>query len=162
MSGAMKLISYRGGVVRFAIPDAWLEEYEEEGGATFYDDRPDAGILRLNVITAQEPPNAAMRSGTDRLLAIFKKSPRTPTASLRVLDNGNVLYAYTDQAFEDGEDLLMYFWEIANRIDENHIRLAIFSFAILASQDANMQTTQQIAMLHQELSRAEFTKCLGV
>jgi hypothetical protein len=48
----MKRIAYRGGIVSFVIPDVWLEEYEGEGGATFYEDKPGSGTLRLNVPSA--------------------------------------------------------------------------------------------------------------
>ncbi|MBK8594774.1 MAG: hypothetical protein IPN83_04160 [Holophagales bacterium] len=39
----MKSITYRGGLVTFRIPRHWVEEYEEDGGGTFYEDRPDSG-----------------------------------------------------------------------------------------------------------------------
>jgi hypothetical protein len=33
-----KTIVYRGGIVRFRIPAHWIEEYEHEGGGTFYEE----------------------------------------------------------------------------------------------------------------------------
>ena len=36
----LKTIVYRGGIVRFKIPANWVEEYEEDGGGTFYQNRP--------------------------------------------------------------------------------------------------------------------------
>jgi hypothetical protein len=83
----MKRIVYRGGVVSFLIPDHWLEEYEEEGGAAFYEDKPGSGTLRLNVITATEPNRQDDRSGTDRLVGLFDRN-REPNKVVRVLDNG--------------------------------------------------------------------------
>jgi len=45
----------------------------------------------------------------------------------------------------------MHYLEIANRADENHIRLAIFSFAILASQASGGEILAHIAMLDEHL-----------
>lgn len=47
----LKTISYRGGIATFAVPESWVEEYEPEGGGTFYDDVEGAGTLRLNVLS---------------------------------------------------------------------------------------------------------------
>jgi hypothetical protein len=55
----------------------------------------------------------------------------------------------------------MYYWEIGNRADEHHVRLAIFSFAILASQASDRETLAQIAMLDDQLPQAQFFKGLG-
>lgn len=43
----LKTIVYRGGLVRFSIPATWQEEYEPDGGGTFYKEGPDTGTLRL-------------------------------------------------------------------------------------------------------------------
>jgi hypothetical protein len=41
----MKRIEYRGGIASFELPSHWREEHAVEGGATFYDERPDSGTL---------------------------------------------------------------------------------------------------------------------
>ena len=153
----MKRIPYKGGIVSFSIPDHWLEEYEEDGCSMFYEDKPESGALRLNVITAAEPNLQTDRSGTDALLALFD-GKREPGTVVRVLDNGNVLRAYTRQEFEHGEELLMHHWEVANRADANHIRLAIFSFAILASRASDTEIIAQVALLNEQLPRTQFWK----
>jgi hypothetical protein len=52
----MKTIAYRGGVITFRVPSTWKEEYQPEGGGTFYDPRPGSGTLRLNFMTLKAPP----------------------------------------------------------------------------------------------------------
>jgi len=152
----MKRIAYQGGIVSFSIPDDWVEEYEEEAGTTlFYEDKPGSGTLRLNVIAAREPNRPIDRSGTDRLRSLFDGT-RQPNMVVRVLDNGNVLSTYTRQAFERGEELSMHYWEIANRMDENHIRLAIFSFTTSASRTSDKEILAQIAMLDEHLPQIRF------
>jgi hypothetical protein len=148
---------YRGGIVSFLIPDEWLEEYKDGGGGTFYEDEPESGVLRLNVLTMREPDRPDDRSKTDRLLALFSGSAQRG-AVVRVLDNGNVICAYVEQAFQQNEELAMHYWEIANHADENHIRLAIFSFTILASRASDSAILDQIAMLDEQLPQTAFWK----
>jgi hypothetical protein len=50
----MKKITYRGGLISFQIPKDWIEEYEENGGGTFYEDSQESGTLRINVLTVNE------------------------------------------------------------------------------------------------------------
>jgi hypothetical protein len=58
MSTAMKPVVYRGGIVSFSIPANWREEYESDGGGTFYEDGTDTGTLRLHVISVgKKEPN---------------------------------------------------------------------------------------------------------
>ncbi|NUY79653.1 hypothetical protein HUK80_02000 [Flavobacterium sp. MAH-1] len=51
----MKKILYRGGLLQFKIPENDVEEYDEIEGATFYEDGPYTGTVRLNVITLEKP-----------------------------------------------------------------------------------------------------------
>jgi hypothetical protein len=51
----MKHVEYRGGLVRFELPRHWVEEYEPNGGGTFYDEAVDAVTLRLNVLSFRAP-----------------------------------------------------------------------------------------------------------
>jgi hypothetical protein len=76
----MKQIDYRGGIVRFLIPESWVEEYEDAGGGTFYEDRPGCGTLRLNVITAKKPADAP---DAKRALMALMDRKRPATARCR-------------------------------------------------------------------------------
>ena len=51
---ALKTIIYRGGIARFRVPHSWVEEYEPEGGGTFYEDGPDTGTLRMPAGTRRQ------------------------------------------------------------------------------------------------------------
>jgi hypothetical protein len=51
----LKVITYRGGLVRFRIPAAWREEYEDAGGGIFYAPGDDTGTLRISVLTMEAP-----------------------------------------------------------------------------------------------------------
>jgi hypothetical protein len=51
----MKTVNYRGVLVVFQIPEHWVEEYEADGGGTFYDPDDASVTLRLNVLTFASP-----------------------------------------------------------------------------------------------------------
>ena len=51
----MREVTYRGGLVVFAVPDDWTEENDPSGGAAYYSDQPGPPTLRLNVTTFQPP-----------------------------------------------------------------------------------------------------------
>jgi hypothetical protein len=149
----MKEIIYRGGLVRFHVPSSWVEEYQPEGGGTFYEDRDDSGTLRLNVLTfaSKEPVTS---NGIPQL---FKEMSLTHNSiDLRALPNGNVLLKYADRAVEEGEELLIYYWQLGNPVPPKHLRIADFSFTILASQSSDTEIIEQVRMLDGEIAGAEF------
>jgi hypothetical protein len=154
----MKQIDYRGGIVRFLIPESWVEEYEDAGGGTFYEDRPGCGTLRLNVITAKKPADTP---DAKRALMALMDRKRPANSSLQVLGNGNVLCRYRKSATEDGHELVMHYWEIGNVVDPTNVRLAIFSFAVLASESSSGDVLRDLAMLEEQLPAAEFHEGLG-
>lgn len=57
----LKHIKYRGGIAEFQIPSHWREEYEPGGGGTFYEDSPDSGTLRLNVLSLSSKDTSQSR-----------------------------------------------------------------------------------------------------
>ncbi|MBL8085918.1 MAG: hypothetical protein JNN26_25045, partial [Candidatus Obscuribacter sp.] len=69
----MKTIVYRGGIVKFQIPSHWKEEYEEEGGGTFYEDSADSGTLRLNVLTFESESPLGENSSQELLKSLSKQ-----------------------------------------------------------------------------------------
>jgi len=150
----MKTIKYRGGLVTFRIPHDWLEEYEREGGATFYEDRPDSGTLRLSTMTmeGQKPADA------DDLLRGLSGKPAEP----ELLESGHALVTYEQRTEEGGEALRMKYWLIAQAVEPRHIRIAIFSHAVLA-KDANAPAMiAEVEMLDREIRSATFSTRLGV
>ena len=60
MTMSSKPVIYRGGLVSFNIPSRWREEYELQGGGTFYEVGEDTGTLRLNVLTFEKKENLSI------------------------------------------------------------------------------------------------------
>ena len=99
----MKLINYRGGVVRFSLPIGWVEEYEPLGGGTFYEDRLDSGTLRLNVLEFESPDKSAEDMAQQALQAF----------ETILLPSGFQMRKRVAPAIENNEALNIHRWEVA-------------------------------------------------
>jgi len=151
MKPDMKTISYRGGIVRFSVPSNWVEEYEPEGGGTFYEDRPDSGTLRLNVLSFESPkPAAEMASSA------FKQDPT------EMLSSGFLMRRSIKSAVESGEALSVHRWEIAVPVPPNSLRLVCFSHTILAAQERDAEIVAELRLLDDSIRAAEFSQQPGV
>jgi hypothetical protein len=107
-----KEIIYRDGLVRFHIPKNWNEEYEESGGGMFYETGEDTGTLRLNILSF------LMKEVTspNQLLEMVKKRKAENNGQVEVLSNERFLLKYTIKGMENGEDLLIFYWEVAKMV----------------------------------------------
>jgi hypothetical protein len=154
----MKQIDYRGGILSFRIPAVWVEEYRNDH-AMFYEDRAERGTLRLTLITVERATNSPDPVTIRNLVAFVRDI--TKHNNPEVLENGNVLCRYTREACEDGEPIVVHYWEIGNPVGSSHVRLAIFSFALSADCSSDPENVRQIAMLDEELPAAQFSPALG-
>ncbi|WP_218081013.1 hypothetical protein [Anthocerotibacter panamensis] len=151
-------IAYRGGLVTFRLPENWVAEYEEEGGGIFYDESDDLGILRLNVLTFKNYGAEEVSSKTiETMLNASSQAKGTP----KPLPNGNILVAYEETEIGDGEEILIYYWEVGNPVPPAHVRLAIFSYTILASESESPRAKEVLAFLDREIAASVFTPTLG-
>lgn len=144
-----KSICYRGGIARFDIPASWKEEYEPSGGATFYEDRPDSGTLRLNVLGFS---SNGKESGDQMVASLIAKN------GYKSLRDGLAIKQDVTSVEEDGETLQIHHWEVAVPVQGCSARLAIFSYTILASQASDHQVQQEIELLGKSISGGEYSR----
>ncbi len=151
----LKTIVYRGGLVRFSIPATWREEYEPDGGGNFYEEGPDTGTLRLNILTMEAPSDLTEDSVIDVL------SGRGDDREIRRLPNGNAVATYLIHTEEDGQAICLHYWEVANPLPPRHMRLCIFSYTVQASQDSDAHIQAELKLLDTSICRAEFAVTMG-
>ena len=153
----MKEISYRGGLVSFSIPEQWLEEYEEEGGGTFYDNSPHSGTLRLNVITfkSNEKPKKI-----DSDLEV-KTTAHKHNGVAVILDEGNAYARYDKNSSESGQNITIGYWNVYNPVPPDHLRIAFFSYTLLSSQFNEVKFQAELEMLEHEIALSRFSTALG-
>jgi hypothetical protein len=150
--GMTKTVVYRGGIVVFSIPSNWLDEYEADGGGTFYEDVPDSGTLRLNVLSFDSKDKAAAQMAID----VF------PANSYELLGNGFPLRRYMKEGMEDGERLHIHRWEVAVPVPPHSVRLAMFAHTVLASQENSPRVKAELALIDRSVRGAVFSQAVGV
>jgi hypothetical protein len=155
---ALKTISYRGGLVTFRIPAQWKEEYEAEGGGTFYADEPDSPTFRLQTITMKSTTSVTMVSAPDILSSLRQAA----TAPVEKLPSGCALIRYTESAIDRGEQLLITYWSVAHVIPPQHARIANFSYTLLERQRDDARFHRELELLDREVSASIFSPELGV
>lgn len=135
----------------FRIPSHWREEYEPKGGGTFYDDAPDSGTFRLNVITAKAPFAITSQSGAEILSAFSETSANTER-----LPNDCALVRYSQATEEEGHPLYITYWSVAQPIPPSHARIANFSYTMRAHQRKDPGFQQVLEMLDREIRALSF------
>ena len=156
MNEPMKAIRYRGGIVTFRVPAHWRAELAADGGGTFYDEAPDAGTLRLDVITAKAPFPVSAENAPEILAGLNRAS-----ADIERLPNGCALVRYTESTVERGHELLITYWVVANPIPPSHCRLATFSYTMLERQRTDARSRRELELVDREVRQARFAANLG-
>lgn len=146
-----KSVIYRGGIAVFHIPDHWIEEHRPDGGSTFYSDSPDSGTLRLNVLGFESKDTSAMQMAE----TVFRSGEVIRTRC------GLPLRRSEKIAEENGEVLHITKWEVAVPISPSSLRLAVFSFTILAKQRSDPAFISEISMLEKGISEGQYSRDKG-
>ena len=157
MGGSLKEINFHSGVIKFKIPSNWKGEYGDDGKGAFYEDAPDTGTLRLNVITLEAPPDA---KGNLLVLAL-SSIPGIDQENIEMLDNGNALAHAVQRTEEEGKKYTLYWWYLANHVAPNYVRMANYSYAILTSKENDRKTKKEIELLERQIKNAVFSSELG-
>jgi len=153
----MKAISYRGGIITFGIPANWKEEYEPEGGGTFYEKGKDTGTLRLNVITAKAPPGELPVDG----YSYFSSKSLANGERLIKGQAGDGIKLSQISTQENGTPIDVYSWQVAHTAPPVKFYIASFTWTILTRQSSDPKFQKQIEMLTEEISKSVFHPDLG-
>jgi hypothetical protein len=148
---ASKRVVYRRGVATFDLPESWIEEYEAEGGGTFYENRPDSGTLRLNVLGFDSENKPASEMATSALKGATARSA-----------DGFPLHYEVRSAEEAGEQLEIHGWQVAIPVLPHTVRVAIFSYTILSGQQRDPRIAEELAMLDATIRKARFSTERGI
>ena len=154
----MKEILYLGGLVTFSVPNHWIEKYESDGGGMFYEDAPDTGPLRLNVIAAKSPAPLSLDSAFKQVIAI----KGVKAGSAQRLKNGNAIATSIQHSSEQGHAITIYWWCVTNPIWPTHLRFANFSFTVLTRQENSERTKREVQRLTDSIKNAKFLPTLGL
>ncbi|MTW09902.1 hypothetical protein GM658_04755 [Pseudoduganella eburnea] len=147
---ASKKIHYRGGLVVFAIPEPWIEEYEPEGGGIFYQPGEDTATLRLNVITATRPSSSGALSGKQVLSSIGYPASE-------ILSNGNAISKGIRRGTERGTPITIFWWHLVNVVSPQQVRVATFTYTVFSSSERSASTIAELSFVEDSVRSADFT-----
>lgn len=154
LQSPQKQINYRGGLVVFALPGTWIEEYEPEGGGVFYAPGDDTGTLRLDVITAKSPHPVTSADSAAVLL-------KTGDSDVESLPTGTAIAQHVSREVDRGTPITIYWWSVASVVEPDHVRIASFSYSILSSQEQSKRTALDVSFLEQSIRDIRFSPVLG-
>ncbi len=152
-----KEVVYRGGLIRFSVPKHWIQKYEPDGGGIFYDDKPNAGTLRLSVITTKAPRKIDNKSTR----AALESFPDVKPADIKDLRNGNAVTTIVERATEAGTPITLYWWYVANAVPPQHVRIAAFSYTVATANERAPQTRAELKFLDEAIQNVRFHPKLG-
>lgn len=147
-----KEVIYRGGIVKFSIPEAWVAEKIQGGEVIFVDPENELRTLRVNVITAQTP--ALVRR--DDAFSVLETFSDVELKSIKRLENGNAVATGIIDALENNQAIVMFWWRLANICPPDTIRIATFTFTTVAKDATAMQTVADIQWIARSVERANF------
>jgi len=148
----LKSINFRGGLVRFYLPEAWQETIDKSGVSTFRDDASDGGMLRLNFLSFD---SEGRQPTADMIASLITKD------GFEKFQNGLAIKRSTTSSSEHGEKLEMRSWQVAVPVPPYAARLAIFSFTYLASRANDPAVERDVAMLEQSIGSGDFSRDEG-
>ena len=137
------------GKLSFLIPHDWEEiETEQDNVYVYSQSQTDSGWFRVSLNTATV---VAVPPG-EKLKRIFEKRENVS----RDEQTGNLVHAYERDSEEDGVKIHLYYWIVANAVEPNLVREAVFSYTVLSERVNDEETTAMLGLLRQLVGRANF------
>ena len=128
------------------IPATWREEYEPDGGATFYEEGDGTGTLRLNVLSFERKSSTARDPSED--------FPEDLKPGVRLRHNRK-------EAEEHGAEILLYRWEVLVAVPPDRWRLVCFTHTVLGSSVESAATRKELRMVDSLVREAEYSTAAG-
>jgi hypothetical protein len=155
----MKRLEYRGGLVRFELPSHWVEEYEPEGGGTFYDNTIEAVMLRLNVLSFQAPQPI----GVGDAIVAARQSAKQGFV-VEALATEQALCIEPPKLFEEqGEALELHTWRLYRVVaSAQMLRIAVFSATVIVAERDAEKTRTILALIDRAVRGAVVSAAPGV
>ena len=143
-----KVVNYRGGLVQFQIPESWTEEVGEANEGTFYEDTPDSGTLRLEVLTYKQENGFS----SEMVKSLIAKN------GYESLSGGLAIQESIDRTEEDGENITIYYWKVGSPFGKNELNIFCFSYTILTSQESLDPFKNEVTFIDSEVKNAMYHK----
>jgi len=146
----LKTINYRGGLISFEIPKHWVEEFEESGGGTFFEDTPNSGTLRVNVLTIKakedkENPLKTLKNGNEK---IDQKEYTTA--------GGNDILEYLIRTKEKETPITVFTLLCAHKTNNQEYLVAVFTWTIETKFETQEKYIQEWNSIRTQIQNVKF------
>ena len=136
-----------GEKIRFLIPHEWVEGEDEDNTYLYHAPETDSGWLRVSLITVTTHEPA------ERLQRLFADSEDLTISE----KNGNYVDRSEKRSHENGNDIHVYYWTVANVVLPNRVLEAAFSYTILAERRDEIETQKTVKLIGQLVAEAIFS-----
>ena len=151
-----KLIDYRNGIVRFRVPRHWREDYDPSGGATFYEDSPDSGTLRVHSLTfeaeAPLPDDVAFEA----------LSRSAEPGKVERLQNEMAIARSEKSAEDELGPIFVRSWQVAVPVPPNEVRIVVFSYTVGSDRLSDPLVQNELEALDSAVRLAEYSREPGI
>jgi hypothetical protein len=89
---------------------------------------------------------------SERLKRVFDKRENVS----RDQQTGNLIHAYERDSEQDGVKIRLYYWVVANVVELNLVREAVFSYTVLHERINDEDTARVVGLLKQLVGQADF------
>jgi len=70
---------------------------------------------------------------------------------------GNMVHSYERDSEEEGVKIHLFYWVVANTVEPNLVREAVFSYTVLSDRTDGEETQRTLTLLRQIVSQANFS-----
>jgi hypothetical protein len=138
-----------GGKLSFLIPHEWIEVTSDDDHYLYQQPGTDSGWLRVSLITSK-PVNETPSQQLDRSFA--------GRDSVGVDERtGNWVCTSEKDSDEEGVQIHLYYWKVANIVLPDLVREAVFSYTILRERINEEEISQTVKLIGQLASLAQFS-----
>jgi hypothetical protein len=137
-----------GGKLRFLIPHDW-DETAEEDHYLYSHPGADSGWFRVSLNTAK----ALGETPAQMLKRVFDGRKNVAHDE----QTGNWVSAYERDSEEEGVKIHTYYWIVANVVEPDLLREAVFSYTVPTEGTNDQQTTKMLSLIGQIVRRANFS-----
>lgn len=141
-------VSVFGGKLSFLIPHDW-DETSEEDHYMYCHPGTDSGWLRVSLITSKPLDETPARS----LKRLFDGRKNVTQDK----QTGNWIATHEKDSEEEGTKVHLYYWFVANIIQPDLVREAMFTYTVLADRVNDHETAKMVNLIGQIVSWANFS-----
>jgi hypothetical protein len=141
--------------VSFLIPHEWVEGHANGNFYFYHAPEADSGWLRVSLIT----PRMTQESAANEIQQLENDWVNDPKVFVfREENTGNLLKKWEKSDTEDGTDIHLYYWSVANTVKPDKVLVALFSLTILADRIDAPETRYLVSLMEGLISLTQISE----